>query len=225
MSFDQKLLSPFWWLWVPALGMAVQIAMEIFLSADTLSAMHSEKGLHEWLQFLVITAAFLVACRALVTISWKKQPWLSIWFFLAALCCLYVSGEEISWGQKIWNWATPEYWAHVNDQQETNLHNTSFWFDQKPRQALELGIVVGGLLIPLLKKMKPDWYPSRFESIYPPRELVVLSLFVVIPHLAEKIFESLGIVIFERFSEVQELYMFAFVLLYLIVLHRREIAK
>lgn len=32
-------------------------------------------------------------------------------------------GEEISWGQRIFGWSTPEGWEKVNLQQETNLHN------------------------------------------------------------------------------------------------------
>jgi hypothetical protein len=41
------------------------------------------------------------------------------------LCCglLFLIGEEVSWGQRIFGWETPESVAAVNKQEETNLHN------------------------------------------------------------------------------------------------------
>lgn len=40
-----------------------------------------------------------------------------------ALGCFFIMGEEISWGQRIIGWDTPESWAEMNYQQETTLHN------------------------------------------------------------------------------------------------------
>ena len=55
---NPKNLSPLWWLWVPVAGAAAQTLMEVFLSRDTLAALHTESGPHEWIQFLLILAAF-----------------------------------------------------------------------------------------------------------------------------------------------------------------------
>jgi hypothetical protein len=41
----------------------------------------------------------------------------------AALACLGIAGEEISWGQRLVGWTTPEALGGVNVQDETNLHN------------------------------------------------------------------------------------------------------
>ena len=35
---------------------------------------------------------------------------------IGALSCLYIAGEEMSWGQHFFHWNTPEYWAMVNRQ-------------------------------------------------------------------------------------------------------------
>ena len=51
--------------------------------------------------------------------------------------CLYIAGEEMSWGQHFFHWNTPEYWAEVNRQEETNLHNTYAIFEKTPRSILE----------------------------------------------------------------------------------------
>lgn len=42
---------------------------------------------------------------------------------LGALACVLIAGEEISWGQWLFHWSTPEAIAAGNLQNETNLHN------------------------------------------------------------------------------------------------------
>jgi hypothetical protein len=48
-------------------------------------------------------------------------------FLGLALLFFVAFGEEISWGQRIFGWSTPESLAKVNYQQETNLHNLDFF--------------------------------------------------------------------------------------------------
>lgn len=229
INFDpmtsRSTLDPIWYLWVPALFMVFQIILEVTLPRDVLAAVHSEWGPHETLQFAVISAAFLVAFTSLMRIDWKTQKYLGIWFAVASICCLFVSGEEVSWGQHVFEWESSEFWHAVNDQGETNLHNTSSWFDQKPRLLLYVGIICGGIVFPWLRKYKPGLLPARFDIIYPSSRLLLVSLLVVIPHMVEKFGDLVGFPMFVRVSEVQELYMFYFVLLYLWDLRQREISK
>lgn len=44
-------------------------------------------------------------------------------FLVCGLLFFVAFGEEISWGQRIFNWDTPESIEKMNFQQETNLHN------------------------------------------------------------------------------------------------------
>ena len=201
--------------------LALQICFELFLPQNLRSTVHSEGGPHETMQALLMVFSFLIAlCGVKKAISAEKK-WLASWFGLAAICCLYVGGEEVSWGQHIFDWATPQFWLDVNDQQETNLHNTSSWLDQKPRLVLEIGILVGGLVLPLIEKLKSGFLPERFEIIYPPAFLSVIAALVIVPKLIDKAGEAVDVSVFERVSELQELYMFYFVLLYLIALKKR----
>lgn len=211
----------FFWLWVPILMGIAQIILENVVSPDLLAELHSETGPHEFIEFLFIFAAFLVAVFTIIKMN-KQNKYLIVWVGLAAICCLYVAGEEISWGQHLLKWSTPEYWAQINDQHETNFHNTSSWLDQKPRLLLLLGVVVGGLIMPFLQKFKPGFLPKKFEIIYPPACLGVISAFALMVNLGDKISEAIqGVGIMARSSEVEELYLFYFVLLYLIILRRR----
>lgn len=45
-----------------------------------------------------------------------------VYVFLAC-ACFFVAGEEVSWGQWIFHWDTPDALAEANLQGETNLHN------------------------------------------------------------------------------------------------------
>lgn len=226
MKDQAYFLSRFFWLWLPVLAIIVQILIEIFVSREEKVILLSENGWHEIVQNITIAIAFLIGLLTLPKLDWKDHKWLGLWIALATLCCLYVTGEEISWGQHLLNWNTPEYWAKINDQNETNLHNTSDWLDQKPRLILLIGIIIGGLIIPALRRWKPERLPAKFSVIYPSNRMVVTALGVVLPYASQKIWHLVtGGDLFERVSEVQELYMYYFVALYIFELRKYRIPQ
>jgi hypothetical protein len=47
----------------------------------------------------------------------------NIFYFLLGILFLFVAGEEISWGQRIFNLQTPAFFQDKNIQGELNLHN------------------------------------------------------------------------------------------------------
>ena len=70
---------------------------------------------------------------------------ISILFFLA-------SGEEISWGQRIFNFSTPEYLSSINDQNELNIHNINKKFFDRVLDRTTIIFVIIASAILLLKK-------------------------------------------------------------------------
>jgi glucan phosphoethanolaminetransferase (alkaline phosphatase superfamily) len=216
----EKRPSKIWWLWVPLAWLFLQFGLEIAFDHSTLVTLHTEGGPHETVQFLLLVLSFLVALRILATFPLRTHPWLAAWVGLMAVCCFYVAGEEVSWGQHIIGWTTPEFWSGINDQNETNLHNTSSWLDQKPRLLLEIGVIVSGLILPLLRKYRPALVPARFAAIYPPSYLWVTAALFVFCKVADAIAESMGFNLFERVSEIIELYLYWFVFLYALYLAR-----
>jgi hypothetical protein len=183
-----KEIPSIYWLWIPVVAMGIQIILELSFSNDVLSHLHSENGPHEILQALIAASGFFVAIFACLSKK-VKGVLLKFWFGLATLGCLYVTGEELSWGQHVLDWTTPDFWTQINDQQETNLHNTSSWLDQKPRLILLVGIVFGTLIYPILKKKNILSLPKNLDFLFPSAKLKPLALFVVIPQLFEKMFE------------------------------------
>lgn len=216
---DQN-ISKIYWLWFPMILIGIQIVLEVTLPSEILSQLHTENGPHEIIQFLFLVAAFMVSVQTLLTSDFSNCLWLRLWVGIAAICCFYVAGEEISWGQHFLKWGTPEYWVTLNDQGETNFHNTSSWLDQKPRVLLEVGVVIGGLIIPFILKVKPNVLPKQFAIIYPHPVLGVTAGLFLTLKLIDKL-EDIDILIFERISEVEELYLFYFVLLYMLILRKR----
>jgi hypothetical protein len=206
-----------WTLWLP-IGLAVVLALLGTLAPGFYEAwMNDEQGVVELGQWLALLAAIVLAARLLVRSEVRRRPALLGWVALAGLACFYVAGEEVSWGQHLLQWNTPEYWRAVNDQQETNLHNTSSWFDQKPRTLLELGVILGGLLAPLLRKLRPGLFRGLVDLLAPTAATAPIAMIAELAGFSER----LGFNIFFRPSEVQELYFYAFALVYLVELGRR----
>lgn len=178
----------------------------------------SEEGPHELLQAVFVSIGF---CFALGLLLRVRRTGLRLWFGAAALGCFYVAGEELSWGQHLFGWSTPAGWDVINDQNETNLHNISDWFDQKPQILLQIGVLVGGLIVPFLQGWKPHLLPSQFVSVYPDSRLVPTALTAVLVKLIDTVQDLVDRQLFWRASEVLELFVYYFVLLYLITMWQR----
>lgn len=146
------------------------------------------------------------------------QPWLAIML----LGSVYFAGEELSWGQHFVGWNTPENWSALNDQEETNLHNTSSLFDQFPRMVLTMAILFGGVFAPIYRKFRGiqlsettawHWVLPTLECL--PASLLVL-LFRPIVDLVGADFVSAG--------EMKENAIALFIMIYVDSIRRRLIA-
>ncbi len=210
---------PAWLRWgIPVLLMLFSLACEVIVPDARKPGFFSEDGPHEAVQAIWMVVGFVVACL----LTWKVPSlWLKLWFGIAALSCLYVGGEEISWGQSIFSWATPASWGLVNDQNETNLHNTSAWLDQKPKIILQIGVLVGGLIIPALQRWSPSRLPARFAAIYPTSQLSIAAGLALSVKLIETVQDRIDEHLFWRASEVLELFIYYFVMLYLLEMWAR----
>lgn len=220
-SMNNIKISPLLTLWLPVGFLVLDIVLENILPRNLVTWFMSEQGPVELGQSVIMWIALFYALSILPKLDFKTQKYLCLWVAIAALGSLYVAGEELSWGQQLLHWQTPSEWASVNDQDETNLHNTSSWLDQKPRLILEIGVLIGGLIVPAVRRFKPAWLPARFEPVYPPDAVFLTALFVWGVKLVNCIDKAIPATLFERGSEMQETYLFYFVLLYLIFLRRR----
>ena len=207
-------IHPFLWWGLPLALLLANLVAEVTVPQAYKPHFYSEGGPIEKIQEIFLFISIILAAILCVKV---KGLWLKLWFAVAVLCSIYVLGEEISWGQHYFNWTTPDYWLHINDQQETNLHNTSAWLDQKPRIMLQLGVLVGGLVIPVLQYWKPQALPEKFSAIYPTWHLAFTAFLAVLV----KIEDWMNVPILHRSSEIMEMYLYYFVFLYLLLMKKR----
>jgi len=71
---------------------------------------------------LLLSSSILLFSRFITLFKSKKTFW-KVGIFLIATVFLFGAGEEISWGQRIFNVESSEYFIENNAQGETNLHN------------------------------------------------------------------------------------------------------
>ena len=90
-----------------------------------------EDGFTEWCTFIALCASFVVCARRLYGLWSVRSPrFLFIVGFLT-LFCFFGAGEEISWGQRIVGFESPEFFADNNSQQETGIHNLEITIGEK----------------------------------------------------------------------------------------------
>lgn len=210
---------PRWlWLWFPPLLLILELGVRVYSGAAYNRWFDTELGVVELATPLA--SALGVVAGIAACCHWKRlpTPWLRGWVVLVTLGCVYITGEELSWGQQLLGWATPESLMAVNDQGETNLHNTSSWFDQKPRMLLELFVLYGGIIHVLLQRggvKKGDWR-IWFWPTYVCLPSALLAILVRMPDRLDKWFGIGPLPFAIRWSEPQEYYFALFLFLYLL---------
>jgi len=217
---------PRWlWLWFPPVVAIIVFGVKLASPLNYDRYIEGELGLVELATPVIAFWGFGVGIVVLGRLG-QLPILVRGWVLSVTLACLYLGGEEVSWGQQLVHWETPSEIATLNDQNETNLHNMSSWFDQKPRLLLELWILIGGIIVPLRHRnaslSRPanefwNWFWPTFECL----PTAVLAIAIKLPERYKKIM-GLDVLPFEiRWSEPQEYYFALFLLIYLLALRAR----
>jgi len=105
----------------------VVIATLLLLYTQPFKHLGTEDGFMEnlgALSFLLTSVVFfgifLQLRKAKETTPKDLGAW--YWYLTLAILFFFVAGEEISWGQRLFNWGTPD-WMESNVQKETTIHN------------------------------------------------------------------------------------------------------
>ena len=211
------------WTLVPVCTAALLALLAAVSPSFYSSYIQPERGLLEIAQVLISLSTILIAAMLLTRRARANAHWLRVWILLMLLGAIYVAGEEASWGQHYLGWATPESWQAVNDQGETNIHNTSSWFDQKPRALLEIAVLFGALLLPLAQRTR--FYPRHPKLAYliPSKRCVPTAAMVLLARADDWAGDLLqhGSPLFYRPAEVEELFIYMVILFYALDLLRR----
>ena len=182
---------------------------------------YGEKGIIENLTVVLLIVAIIYCLKILLGREKIVFKGLQIWIIIFLLGSIYYAGEEMSWGQHFAGWSTPENWAEFNDQAETNLHNTSAIFDQIPRALLTIAAVVGGILIPIYRKITKHVPSSKsfYDWLLPTYVCLPVALLSVFVSLFEKVYKLFGEVpsaLDIRSGETKELLLAMFMMIYVL---------
>ena len=119
-----------------------------YISNDLLLKLTKEDGAYEYggaLLFLLTSIAFFIlATNPKYYVAFKntkKYPERK-YFFLLTLVFFFACGEEISWGQRIFNIETPEAIKEINIQKEFNFHNLNIFHGITKEGEEKKGIMV-----------------------------------------------------------------------------------
>ena len=131
------------------------------LGKDAYKWFTSEDGFAETIQVLVYSLSMVLSLIVAVR-QWRARKRLIALLFLGlSLALLFLIGEELSWGQRIFGWETASGLASVNKQEETNLHNiygvgsTFKW--------VQLLVGAYGTILPLVVLIWP--VPKRYREV------------------------------------------------------------
>jgi hypothetical protein len=83
----------------------------------------AEDSVLEWSQVASLVLIAVFGAAVAVRLSRTGRGGWAILFALVCAGAIVIAGEEISWGQRIFGWITPQDLAGINKQGETNLHN------------------------------------------------------------------------------------------------------
>ena len=83
----------------------------------------SEDKIVETLQVICWIISFVLTIIVVKKSAAAGEILVSVLFGVLAAGIIFMIGEEISWGQRLFGWETPESYAAINKQEETNLHN------------------------------------------------------------------------------------------------------
>lgn len=138
----------------------------------------NEDGPIEWVTTIcfALTAvyAFAVALRCVRTKRYDQF----VLFLLLAMAMVFVAGEEISWGQRIFGWQTPEELAEINKQNETTLHNIG-----EVLSVINIGMMVvgaaGAVAYLLNKRLRLERYWQELNYFLIPPFFLAAPFFMV----------------------------------------------
>jgi hypothetical protein len=173
----------------------------------------------------VLAIGILAAVRLFMTARRAKAPGLWQWALLIIVGLTLLLGEEINWGQIFFAWETSGVFARYNDEGETNFHNMTSWLDQKPRALLNAAIFLGGIVHPLMQRLtgkglldRPWWLAPSFAALPAAVFVTIAGLpkLLGLDHAFAHILPTAY-----RVSEVEELFIYVFFLVYLLSLQSR----
>ena len=131
--------------------------------------LRSEDGPLEWLQFFEYAFSSIIAFVIYVRQKKKKEVNSLIWLLICFLS-LIISGEEISWGERLTGIGINSI-SNLNVQGETNIHNLPFFHNYLLDPFFEISCIFLGWF---------GWRKFKNIEAFPSKDLSLYFLFVAL---------------------------------------------
>ena len=143
-----------WRDWIVSAGICFGAVAAAALGERAYHAYTREDGICETLQVVFFVLALIESVRAFRALQAGGEKRTATLYIFAILGLCFLVGEEISWGQRIIGWSTPEDLARINRQGETTVHNIGKAHDLVGWALLAIGLW-GSVLPWLLRPTAP----------------------------------------------------------------------
>jgi hypothetical protein len=167
--------------WNIPLEMAEAIFLAPFLGAAAIILARADKSFFrflvredsvlESLQFVGFVVASVLAALVGRRLLASKRHLPAALFFVFALGCFGIAGEEIAWGQRLFDYDTPDALEEINEQRETTVHNIGT-VQNGVNLIFALVGLYGSLGAWFLRLRRPQW------SLRPDVDLLIPPLFL-----------------------------------------------
>ncbi|MBI5031577.1 MAG: hypothetical protein HZB51_13700 [Chloroflexi bacterium] len=205
-------------IWAVPVAVALAGVVAALISKDLYKLLSDEDRVAENLQVLFYAFA-LVLCVIITRRLWKAgRKGIALLYLAVSLGLVFLIGEELSWGQRIFGWVTPATFQAVNKQEETNIHNirgvgAAFKW-------IQLLVGAYGAILPLvvLKSTRLARYRDLLSWVVPHYTLLPYFL----PMFVWKVFRNLTEVpdrfyfVVEQYNEIIELILAIGMLLFMV---------
>lgn len=183
-----------------------------------------EDGIVEYLQVLCWVFSFTFSVKIAMHQFSADEKTIAALFAFLSVFILFVIGEEISWGQRILGWGTPEALQAINKQDETNVHNiygVGYAF-----KWLHLLVGAYGTFMPIvvLRSKKLARYRTLTSLFVPHYTLIPFFSLHFLWHVYRRFFSAWGqkhYFAVTHYTEVIELILASAIMFFLIFLFRQ----
>ena len=142
------------------------------LSRDAYTWLLREDGAVEYAQSIAYLFSFVLAVIIARGLFRGRRNAIGVLYTILALGFLFIAGEEISWGQRLFGVETPDYLHERNTQAELNLHNLNLLESLFDHMYMLIGFY-GGLTSTLLRRrLKRD--PGATAHLFVPDRILAL---------------------------------------------------
>lgn len=159
---------------------------------------------------LLLFSSFLLFNRFFAFKTKKRTTW-KIGVIILALLFFFAGGEEISWGQRIFNFSSGDFFDEKNLQKETNLHNLTIGETNLNKlifgKLITIFLIVYLLILPLIYK--------RYKVAKNFIDNFAIPI-VRVHHVAAFLISTL-VILFINSGRKWEVYEFCFALIFLLI--------